>query len=427
MKKEQKIKTWKEEVLAKITPSVTEKNKFTLATNSFLKNLNFTLKKEAQGVLGGSGAKDTWLSGNHDVDIFVQFNYQKYSSESEKLSEHLERALKTSFPNLELNRLHGSRDYFQMSYENICFEVIPILKVSKAPEAKNITDLSPLHSGWVNKHTQKLKGDIRLAKQFCKANKLYGAESYIGGFSGYVLEILIAHYGSFEKLLLASQKWKEKEVVDPENYYPKKDALFNLNSSKRQSPLILIDPTDKNRNAAAALSKETWEKFRKLAKEFLKKKAVSFFQKTEASLEKLREEARKSKVHLLFLEIKPFPGKEDVTGAKLVKALEFITEQLAGFVVKKSGWEWDKQEKAAFYFFLEKNQLPAEEIHSGPPLAMKEHAKEFQKKYAHTYNENGRIYAKVKIEQRELKGVMQKVIAEKYWKERIKEVKVAGD
>ncbi|MEK6845776.1 MAG: hypothetical protein AABY26_03385, partial [Nanoarchaeota archaeon] len=128
-----------------------------------------------------------------------------------------------------------------------------------------------------------------------------------------------------------------------------------------------------------------------------------------------------------FLEIRPFPGKEDVTGAKLVKALVFITEQLAGFGIKKSGWEWDKQETAAFYFFLEKNQLPEWEVKAGPPLTLKEHVKEFQKKYAHTYSENGRIYAKVKVEQRELKSVMQKVIAEKYLKERVKEVKVVVD
>lgn len=427
MSKEHKIKAWQAEVLAQITPSAAERSKFEAATKKFLDALNSILKKEAKGVLGGSGAKDTWLSGSHDVDVFVQFDYKKYSSESEKLSGHLEKALRKAFPKIKLNRLHGSRDYFQLNYEEICFEVIPILKVSKAPEAKNITDLSPLHSGWVNKHTQKLKGDIRLAKQFCKANKLYGAESYIGGFSGYVLETLIAHYGSFEKLLIAGQKWKEKEVVDSENYYPKKDALFHLNSSKRQSPLILIDPTDKNRNAAAALSKDTWEKFRKLAKEFLKKPAVSFFQKAEASLEKLCDDAKKSKLHLLFLEIKPFPGKEDVTGAKLVKALKFITEQLAGFGVKKSGWEWDKQEKAIFYFFLEKNQLLAEEIHPGPPLILKEHVKEFQKKYAHTYAQNERIYAKVKIKQRELNGVVHKVIAEKYWKEKVKDVRVVAD
>ncbi|MBI4983169.1 nucleotidyltransferase domain-containing protein, partial [Candidatus Woesearchaeota archaeon] len=207
------------QILTQIKPSTEERKRFELTITSFISKLNSKLK-EAKAILGGSGAKDTWLSGSHDVDIFVQFNYIKHASQSERLPNFLEKCLKRAFPSQKIKKLHGSRDYFQLHFEGIDFEVIPILKVNRAESAKNITDLSPLHSKWVNKHTQPLKDEIRLTKQFCKANRLYGAESYLGGFSGYVLEILIAYYGSFKKLLQASQKWKEKEVIDPESYYP---------------------------------------------------------------------------------------------------------------------------------------------------------------------------------------------------------------
>ena len=42
---------------------------------------------------------------------------------------------------------------------------------------------------------------IRIAKAFCHANNSYGAESYINGFSGYALELLVYYYGSFLKFI----------------------------------------------------------------------------------------------------------------------------------------------------------------------------------------------------------------------------------
>ena len=44
---------------------------------------------------------------------------------------------------------------------------------------------------------------------------------------------------------------------------------MDLNSSKLNSPIIPIDPTYKQRNVLAALSKETFEMFQKSCKEFL--------------------------------------------------------------------------------------------------------------------------------------------------------------
>ncbi len=45
---------------------------------------------------------------------------------------------------------------------------------------------------------------------------------------------------------------------------------MELNKSKIQSPLIVIDPVQAGRNAAAALSFEKYDLLRKKAKEFLK-------------------------------------------------------------------------------------------------------------------------------------------------------------
>ena len=63
---------------------------------------------------------------------------------------------KKSFKKYE--RIHGSRDYFIVDFENLSFEIIPVLKIKNATEAKNITDISPLHVKWMNNNlNEKLK------------------------------------------------------------------------------------------------------------------------------------------------------------------------------------------------------------------------------------------------------------------------------
>lgn len=402
-----------EEILKLIKPTKQEKARFKHISDNFLKKVRI---KEAQTILGGSGAKDTWLSGNHDIDIFVVFDYHKYAQKSNELSEIIEKKLKLLFR--KMVKLHGSRDYFQLNYQNYVFEIIPILKINKAEEAVNITDISPLHSIWVNKHTKKLKDDIRLAKQFCKANNLYGAESHIMGFSGYVLEILVAYYGSFEKLLKASQKWTTKEIIDPEKYYQKKMALLQLNKSKLQSPLIVIDPVDKSRNAAAALGLEKFNLFKKLAKSYLQQPSIDFFIKKEITVSELKKEAEKKKLNLVHIEVQPLTGKEDVVGVKMLKVLKFLEKWLAPFDIKKSGGDVNH-----FYFFLAKNELPEFEIRAGPPLELKEFVRAFKQKNQNCYVEKEKIYAKIRTQHPKLPDYLNNLLKNSYVKEKVKRIK----
>ena len=182
------------EVINDIKPSKEYEKEILNKANSIINKINKSIK-DAKAVLGGSGAKGTWLK-TFDADIFVKFNYNKFKDKSDKLSDNLEKFLKKNF---KITRLHGSRDYFQIRGGKFTFEIVPILDIKKSEQAKNITDVSPLHSNFVLKH-KKLIDEMRLTKQFFKAADAYGAESYIRGFSGYVCEILTAYYGSFLKL-----------------------------------------------------------------------------------------------------------------------------------------------------------------------------------------------------------------------------------
>ncbi len=409
-------------VLLRIKPNSKEKQHVASVAKAFLSTLNKNLRK-AHAILGGSGAKGTWLSGNHDIDIFVQYEYKTFKSKSKELSNLLEPILRKSFPKQKIERLHGSRDYFRFSYNNLNFEVVPILKISKAEQAVNITDVSPLHARWVNKHTKNTKDDILLAKQFLKANNMYGAESHIGGLSGYGVEILIAYYGSFDKFLQAATRWDSKEIIDIAKHYTTKDPTFELNQSKLQSPLILIDPVDKFRNAAAAFTVEKFLLLKKKAREYLTKLDSSFFEKRFIPLSALEAEAAKKKTNLLYIAVLPLTGKEDVVGGKLLKAFQFLQEKLAPYSITSAHWDWPSPSEARFYFFLRMKELPVTEIRQGPPLKMESFVKDFRKKYKDTFMENNHIMAKVKTSHPQLKERVSLLLQEKYVTERIKKVK----
>ena len=179
-----------------------------------LKKLNSGLKKariKAKAVTGGSVAKGTFLKGDYDCDIFVKFDFRKYGDKD--ISKILGEVLKKYFKNV--TRVHGSRDYYHIKdrQSEFRYELVPVLDIKKTSDAVNVTDCSPLHVSWVNKFP-KMKEEIMLTKAFMKAAKTYGAESYIKGYSGHVVDIITIYYGGFLNLLKAAAKWKHREVID---------------------------------------------------------------------------------------------------------------------------------------------------------------------------------------------------------------------
>ncbi|MBL7170327.1 MAG: CCA tRNA nucleotidyltransferase [Candidatus Aenigmarchaeota archaeon] len=388
------------DILSRIKPSKKEEKE----TSEKIKKIIDKIKiKDTKIMLGGSGAKGTFLKDTHDADIFVKFNYKKYKDKSDQLSSILEKRLKKAFP--RVIKLHGSRDYFQIKKSNFTFEIIPILDISKAEQAKNITDISPLHVKWVNKNTnQKLKDEIRIAKAFCKAQNVYGAESHIRGFSGYSLEILTIYYKSFNNLIKNASKWKPKQVIDPKHYH--KNALNELNQAKIEAPLVLVDPVQPDRNATAALSEEKYKNFISASKAYLKNKSQNFFIKKEIDINKLK----KRKGYLLLLEVTPLAGKEDVVGCKLVKALNYLKKHLTleGYNVLDCNWEWNK--KVLFWFLVENNKLPKYKIHYGPPIYAKENLKKFKAKHKKIYINKTKSYTKIQRKYTEMEDFIKNFI-----------------
>lgn len=388
--------------------------------NIVVNDINNILKENninAKAMLGGSVAKDTYLK-DFDCDVFVMFNL---TYQDKPISDILETILVKYKP----QRVHGSRDYFQFEHTNMSYEIVPVLDIKEVKNIVNVTDMSPFHVGWVTKHNTKYSDDIRLAKIFFKANDLYGAESYINGFSGYVLEILIIKYKGFLNLLKAASQWKIKEIIDIENFYNGKNPLKLLNAAKINSPLVIIDPVQKERNAAAALNIDKYSKLILLSKLFLESPNKDFFKKEETDINALKKEAEKNDCVFNLLTIKVLEGKRDVVGSKIVKIMQLAKKQikLYGFNVFDLGFLWDEGKEAKVWLTTYPKTLPKIKKQMGPKVySHDKNIFDFIEKHEEITLEGYTIYALSKRKYLNTKSLLKDLIKEDYIKDKANKI-----
>ena len=379
-----------DKILKEIKPTDKEKLEINNKVNEFLILLD---KVNLKYTVGGSYSKNTWLTGKHDVDIFILYEDDK------GISDKLDKSLK------KYERIHGSRDYFLINYKYLEFELVPVLNINNYKQAKNITDVSQLHVKWVKEHISRLSDDVRLAKQFCKANRVYGAETYIKGFHGYLLEILVIHYGSFLSFVKNASKWNECEFIDPNNHSEFK--------SEQKFPLTVIDPVQPNRNVASALSFENFNLFVSICNKFLKNKGLSYFKEKKINIKKYN----------LVLKAEPLNGNRDVVGTKMLKIFEKIKYELNsyGFEVKDSIWFWDR---CGYFCFKVKKKLSKFEKVYGPPVTNKEHVAAFKQKHLKCKfgEEKGKVFVIKAREYTDVRKFVKELIKDENIKNRVKKI-----
>lgn len=392
--------------MLEIVPNKEEKEYLAKKVKEFLSN--FKSLKDIEFFVGGSYEKNTWLSKSRDIDIFVRFDYKKFVNED--ISSKLKEILLSKFKDVEI--VHGSRDYYHILFGDILFEIVPVLNIKKLSDAKNIMDVSPFHVEYVKKKlNSKMCDEVRKLKLLCKANNIYGAESYVRGFSGYVLEVLISHYKNINKLMKEASKWSEKIVIDPAKHYKSKQALVLLNQSKISS-LILIDPVQKDRNIAAALSKENFLKFVDIAKQY--DGSERFFVKKEVDVKDLSDH--------VVVKVEPLKGKQDIVYSKLFVLFERVRSEMIfnDFPVYDFGWKFDDE----IYFWFKSEKIEKTKKHYGPSTDMKNFVKDFKKKHKNAKVEAGRVYAVVRREFSDPLVFMKHLIKQKWFKEKVKSAKI---
>ncbi|NHK31534.1 MAG: CCA tRNA nucleotidyltransferase [Asgard group archaeon] len=257
------------EVLEKIRPKKDEREKLKKSYQEIVKKLDEILLKNnipGEVKLSGSFSRDTWLSGNRDIDLFIILPY-----DSELKLEEILEAIKKDFK-LKWVKMHAKHPYLYAVYEGIEIEIIPCYKFQPNRAIRSAVDRTQKHMEFIEQNLPiGTNEEVRLLKQFLRGVGAYGAEIKIKGFSGYLTELLIIHHnGNFIDVLKHASKlgteiisFKEGLEVDPERF--------------KDDTIIIIDPVDDNRNVASALNEHTLAKFIAAANAYLNKPSIDYF------------------------------------------------------------------------------------------------------------------------------------------------------
>jgi tRNA nucleotidyltransferase (CCA-adding enzyme) len=182
-------------------------------------------------------------------------------------------------------------------------------------------------------------------------------------------------------------------LIDIEKHYKNKnEILMNMNSAKMMSPIVLIDPTYKERNALAALSEETFKKAKEACEQFLKKPLRECFETRKPNLDLIKKNADKNNSGFVLVKIQTNKQAGDIAGSKLVKFYNHLSEELKKFYrVSNQGFEYNGKKEAQF-FFVGKNK--GEYIVDGPNKKDQANVDAFELKHENTFVKGNKVYAR---------------------------------
>ena len=276
---EEKIREVIKEAYKIVVPSKGEEEALLNFAHKILRLANeFSKVYNAEAEIVGSVARDTWLPGKKEVDIFIKFPLYFSREKLEEFGLIVGKRIAEEI-NGEYRIEYAEHPYVKIFFQDFIADIVPCYKIKSVDEMKSAVDRSPLHNEYLKKRIKLISNEVRLLKQFLIANKIYGAEAKVNGFSGYLCELLILNYGSFLNLLKDAINWLPGKVIDVENHYDENE-YYKLRKIFKTA-LIVIDPVDKNRNVAAALSFYNFFKFKNLARKFLENPSIEFFLKKE--------------------------------------------------------------------------------------------------------------------------------------------------
>ncbi|MCK9152491.1 CCA tRNA nucleotidyltransferase [Methanobacterium alcaliphilum] len=368
------------DILMDIKPERHEEEKIQSLSKIMINYINELAQEKginALAILVGSVAKGTWLSGKADIDIFIHFPLETPLEELKVkglfLGHQCIKKMKGTF-----EERYASHPYVTGHIQGYDVDFVPCYAIKTADDLKSAVDRTILHTEYINKHLQREQIDeVLLLKKFMEGIETYGSEFKVGGFAGYLCELLILEYGSFKEVLEASSSlWKSGFIIDLEDYGT---------GVRFTEPLVVVDPTDKNRNVAAALNIQKMSEFIVASRNFLQDPKTSYFYPLSCycnnkDIEAVFEDRGTKTILIIF---KPPKIPADAIYPQLKKTEQSLESKLNydGFNVINCGSWTDESGIAIISLELDVWFLSKYKKHVGPKVFSRIHQERFLDKY----------------------------------------------
>ena len=344
------------EALEEVKPTADEVRRADSVANLMVQSLRDAFAGEALKVtVEGSYAKGTIVRGRIEVDIFI--HYSPSTSREEIARKTIERSREVIAGHGGTTRLrYAEHPYLEGFLNQVRVNVVPCYVVEPGKWLSAV-DRTPYHTEYVRRNLRREQvGDVQLLKALLMASNLYGAEIRVGGFSGYVCELLIIKYGSLADLLSEASRWPIPMIIG--------DGGSELIPRYPNAAMILADPVDPLRNAAAAVTLESLSQFILLSRLFLSKPSIDYFRPAPAT----EPDARYRNLMAVVLEnidLKP----PDIVWGEVRHTVEGIVRSLQHHGFTPLRWAgYVEESRGVILVELAETTLPPYHLHMGPPV-----------------------------------------------------------
>ena len=367
-------------ILKDIKPTIEEKDHIDNVSSRVMNFLQTTCDEnsiDANVTLVGSVAKNTALKGKSDIDIFIAFPLGTDKKYLKKTGLDLAHKCCDEFGSVAQHH-YASHPYVTTDIGDCEVDIVPCYAIEDGSQLKSAVDRTILHTRYVKANlTETQQDEVLLLKRFMAMTGTYGSEFKVGGFAGYLCELLIIHYGTFEDTLKAAINWKFGQSIDLEGYGTSDD--FN-------DPLVVIDPTDKNRNVAAALRVNKMAEFIQSARNYIySDNKIDYFYpiKRNLSYESILNEFKKRNSDVITIRFNIPDMPLDTLHPQLKKTTEALERKLKEeeFNVFKADYWSDEIINGVIVLEMASSTLNDVKVNIGPKVYISQACENFTKKY----------------------------------------------
>ncbi|MCL2296352.1 MAG: CCA tRNA nucleotidyltransferase [Methanomassiliicoccaceae archaeon] len=347
------------QILEKIKPTAEEVKRIDDIANALKKEVEDYVKEhniDVETRFVGSYAKGTYLS-DPDIDLFILFPETVSHKDLETIGLSVGEALMKGG-----EKVYSEHPYTRGTYMGMDVDLVPSYSIKTTDKLRTAVDRTPFHTQYIlDKLKDPQKDEVRLLKRFMKGIGVYGAEPNTRGFSGYLCELLILHYGSFRRVLEGANEWREGMAIVLEKKGP-----------PIMGPLVVYDPVDQKRNVASAVHLDTMALFIVASKAYLSSPSEKFFfplERQPYSREKLQMISDNNGSRMVTVVFDRPDVIEDNLYSQLWKTRYALTRKLNDFdytVLRTVHEMYEK--KLEIVFELERDVLSKTYKHTGPPV-----------------------------------------------------------
>ena len=357
-----------QDIAQQVTPTTGERRKVT----QLLKKVQTELQQQfdTAGVdcdvqIHGSIARDTWLRSGAEIDLFLVIPPTPQAHVIQHILDFVKAYLEPNW-----HEAYADHPYLQATIQGVHIDFVPCYRITDNDALISAVDRSPLHTQFITTQLQKTQHqDVRLLKQFMHGTGLYGAEIRIGGFSGYLCELLIIQYGSFLTTLQHAASWKSGEVIDINDQWHNRPIKAQQHFN---APLVVIDPVDARRNVASAVTHQRMGEFITAAHRFLQNPAETYFFPDTANnvREHVESFVQNMQFDIIAISVSSEAPAPDILWGQLHRTRRAIAKYLHryDFTVFTSAVWSDEQNHHIFVFSLASIVLPSTKKQRGPPI-----------------------------------------------------------